>query len=78
MSTPDEDVLTFIGRQGKTAQAISARFPEFDMLRLVRAGLVTERSIEPETLAHGHMSAHVVRHYALTERGAVAVGISPR
>jgi hypothetical protein len=56
MSAENEDVLKFISRQGRTLGAISERFPGFDMLRLVRAGLVEERDIEPETQAHGRTS----------------------
>jgi hypothetical protein len=78
MPAGDEEILTFVSREGQTSEAISERFPEFDMLRLVRAGLVTERDIEPEAQAHGHTSAQLTRHCTLTERGAVAVGIDPR
>jgi hypothetical protein len=73
MFTEDEAVLEFIGGQGRTSDAISERFPEFDMLRLVRAGLVEMQEIEPETEAHAHTSAQLTR-YTLTQRGAVAVG----
>jgi hypothetical protein len=78
MSEDDEDVLKFIGREGQTTGALSERFPAFDMLRLVRAGLVEERDVEPETQAHAHISSQLIRHYTLTERGARAVGIDPR
>ena len=73
MFTEDEAVLEFIGRQGRTSDAISERFPEFEMLRLVRAGLVDVQEIEPETEAHGHTSPQLTR-YTLTERGTIAVG----
>ena len=73
MFTEDEDVLEFIGRQGRTSDAISERFPEFEMLRLVRAGLVEMRENEPDTEAHAHTSPQLTR-YTLTERGAIAVG----
>jgi hypothetical protein len=78
MSAEDEEVLKFISRQGQTTGAISERFPDFDMLRLMRAGLVEERDIEPETQAHAHTSSQLIRHYTLTERGARAVGIDLR
>lgn len=77
MSGEDEEVLKFISRQGQTAGALSERFPGFDMLRLVRAGLVEERDVEPDTQAHAHISSQLIRHYTLTERGARAVGIDP-
>jgi len=77
MPAEDEDVLEFIGRQGHTSDAIGERFSGFDMLRLVRAGLVEVLQIEPETEAHGHTSPELIC-YTLTDRGAMAVGIEGR
>jgi hypothetical protein len=74
----DEEVLKFIGRRGRTSDAISERFPGFDMLRLVRAGLVEGRDAGPEVYAHTQISAQVTPHYTLTERGATAVGVHVR
>jgi len=42
VSADDEEVLGFIGSHGQTADAISERFPGFELLRLVRARLVEE------------------------------------
>jgi hypothetical protein len=78
MPADDREVLEFLGLLGNSPDAISERFPDFDMHRLIRAGLVEERRIEfAETQAHGHMPHKLVRHYMLTERGARAVGIDP-
>lgn len=78
MTGEDRDVLELLGQKGKSPEEIGERFPGFDMLRLVRAGLVEEQHIElAETQAHGDMSPSFIRHYMLTERGARAVGIDP-
>jgi hypothetical protein len=74
----DQDVLEFIGRQGKAPEEIRERFPDFDVMRLVRAGLAEERSIElAETQAHIYPSPAWITYYVLTKRGAEAVGIDP-
>jgi hypothetical protein len=74
----DHEVLEFIGRQGKGPEEIGERFPDFDVVRLVRAGLAEERPIEPaETQAHMHPSRAFITYYVLTKRGAEAVGIDP-
>ena len=78
MLIEDREVLEFLGQKGKSPDEISERFPGFDLLRLVRAGLVEEQRFElAETQAHGRMSPAFIRHYMLTERGARAVGIDP-
>jgi hypothetical protein len=77
MPVEDQEVLEFLGRQGKSLEAISERFPGFDTRRLTRAGLVEEQRVDlAETQAH--MSPQVIRHYVLMERGARAVGIEPQ
>jgi hypothetical protein len=78
MFAEDEEVLRFLRRRWQTSDAIGERFPGFDMRRLVRAGLVDEQEVEPETYAHGRSSPQLIRMYVLTERGAMAVGIAPR
>ena len=73
----DREVLEFLGRQGKSADAITQRFPDFDIRRLIRAGLIEERLKVAETQAHGRESSGLIRHYVLSYRGANAVGIDP-
>jgi len=79
MSDEDRDVLEFIGRQGKTPVQIADRFPDFDIQRLVRAGLVRLQRIEvPETHPPGTPPSPDILVYVLTEHGAEAVDIDPR
>lgn len=75
----DRQVLEFIGRQGKPPEVIRERFPDFDVMRLVRAALVELIRIDtPETQAHGSpQSPAFQRFFVLTPRGAEAVGIDP-
>lgn len=79
MASNDRDVLEFIGRQGKTPEQLAERFPDFDIDRLVRAGLARLQRIElRETIAPGSAPAPDPTFYALTPRGAEAIGIDPR
>ena len=74
MTSMDEAVLEFIGLYGQWQYAIEARFPDFDLMRLVRAHLVAVVFVEgAETEAHAHRPHHL--RYVLTDRGAEAVGI---
>jgi hypothetical protein len=79
MPADDRDVLEFLGQQGKSLEAITERFPGFDMLRLVRAGLVEVMHIDQsETQAHGGPHSPAFQSfYVLTKRGAEAIGIDP-
>jgi hypothetical protein len=79
MTTTDEAVLEFIGRKGRSSQALSDRFPGFDVTRLVRARLV-EISTHPtaETVAHVHESSSGQVCFMLTARGSEVVGIEVR
>ncbi len=77
MTTTDEAVLEFIGRDGQAPEAVARRFPGFDMMRLVRAHLVDIALNEPaETVAHGHEISLGEMRYVLTSRGADAIGIA--
>jgi hypothetical protein len=68
----DRDVLEFIGDEGKTLEEIAEQFPMFDLLRVIRPGLV-EIS---RTATAGDVQAHQVEDkYVLTDRGASAVGV---
>jgi len=79
MADVDREVLEFIGRQGKRPEQIADRFPEFDIQRLVRAGLVRLHHIEvQETHPPGTPPSPDILVYVLTERGAEAVDIDPR
>jgi hypothetical protein len=79
MTTADEAVLKFIGREGRSPEAVSERFPAFDVMRLVRAQLV---AVEPpevvDTSAHVHEPSLSQVRYVLTPRGEQAVGIGSR
>jgi hypothetical protein len=78
MTVDDRNVLEFIGRQGKSPEAVAERFPGFNVRRLVKAGLVRMRRTElAETQMPGHSSPTFVLYCVLTERGARAVGIDP-
>jgi hypothetical protein len=68
-TTLDLDVLEFIGPDGKTFGQIEEQFPTFDVVRVIRAGMV-EISRETDTAGGGDL-------YVLTERGASAVGLEP-
>jgi hypothetical protein len=75
MSDDDRVVLEFLGGTGKSSAEILERFPDFDVRRLIRAGLVEEQRFElAETQAHALVST---AQYVLTVRGASAVGIDP-
>ena len=68
----DRYVLEFIGDEGKTLQEIAERFPIFELLRVIRPGLV-EIS---RTATAGDVQAHQFEDkYVLTDRGASAVGV---
>ena len=76
MATTDETVLEFIGRKGRSPEAITARFPSFDVARLVRAQLIEIAEDElAETVAHHNERSVEQVRYVLTSRGAEAVGI---
>jgi hypothetical protein len=75
MTTMDETVLAFIGREGRSTEAVAERFPGFDVMRLVRAQLVDIVLHEPDTVAHAHEQSLGQMHYVLTPRGADAVGM---
>ena len=79
MSSEDRDVLEFLGRQGKRLEQIHERFSDFDILRLIRAGLVEIMRIPLEETQHpsGPSSPAFQDWYVLTPRGAEAVGIDP-
>lgn len=76
MTTTDEAVLEFIGREGRSLEALSDRFPGFDIMRLARARLVeiSPHPLRGETVAHVHESSGQAC-VVLTPRGAEAVGI---
>jgi hypothetical protein len=76
MTSDDESVLTYIGRDGKTPSAVSECYPGFDVMRLVRADLVDVALVEPETVAHADEPTLGELRYVLTARGAAAVGLS--
>jgi hypothetical protein len=76
MATTDETVLEFIGGNGRSLEAIAARFPSFDVARLVRAQLIEIAEDElAETVAHHNEPSVEPVRYVLTSRGAEAVGI---
>jgi hypothetical protein len=76
MATTDEAVLEFIGREGKSTEAVAQRFPGFDVMRLVRAQLVDIDLHEHETVGHVHRaSAFGEMRFVLTPRGADAIGL---
>jgi len=76
MTSDDESVLEYIGREGKTPAALAERYPGFDVMRLVRADLVDVALVEPETVAHADELTLGEMRYVLTTRGAAAVGLS--
>jgi hypothetical protein len=79
MTDVDREVLEFIGRQGKREEQIEERFYGFDVLRLIRAGLVeiTRTPFEETQNPKGPSSPAFEDSYVLTPRGAEAVGIDP-
>lgn len=75
--TTDEEVLAYIGGEGRSYTDLAQRFPAFDMARLVRAQLVEPVLEEPtETEAHALDAKVAALRYVLTPRGAEALGIS--
>jgi hypothetical protein len=76
MTSDDESVLAYIGRDGKTPSALAERYPGFDVMRLVRADLVDVALVEPETVAHSDESTLGEMRYVLTARGAAAAGLA--
>lgn len=78
MSADDREVLMFLGWEGKSPEATSERFPDLDIVRLVRARLLEEQRLDlVEPHARGDVPPVFVRHYMLTRRGAEAIGIDP-
>jgi hypothetical protein len=75
--TKDEEVLAYIGSDGRSYEELAQAFPGFDLARLVRAHLVESVLEAPmETEAHAlDVRVGSVR-YALTARGADALGVS--
>lgn len=74
MTTADERILGYIGRDGRDVDEVAAHFPGFKMMRLIRADLVDVRIAGPhEVEAHLHVQAAL--RFVLTPRGAAAVGI---
>jgi hypothetical protein len=77
----DQRVLAFVGRDGKEVDELRATFPDFDMTRLLRAGLVELQHIDLNSIELADVEAHVdlpslsVEWYVLTKRGAEAIGI---
>ncbi len=77
MATTDEEVLAYIGARDRSRDAVAARFPDFDMTRLIRANLVEVPSEEVgETEAHAFDPVSPRVRYVLTSRGAEALGIA--
>jgi hypothetical protein len=77
MTTTDEAVLAFIGREGRSTEAVALRFPRFDVMRLVRAQLVDIELHEDDTVGHvQEAGAFGEMRYVLTRRGADAVGLT--
>ncbi len=75
--TKDEEVLAYIGGEGRSYEDLARAFPGFDMARLVRAQLVESVLEEPrETEAHVLDVKVVALRYVLTPRGADALGVS--
>ena len=68
----DRDVLEFIGAEGKTFEELEERFPTFDLLRVIRPGLVEMSRTQS---GNGAMNRFEDR-YVLTELGASAVGVT--
>ena len=78
MSLRDREVLAFLGEDGKSPEAISKRFPDVDITRIVRAGLVELRRIDlAETRARGDVPPLSIPRYMLTPAGADAIGLDP-
>ena len=78
MDDADREVLEFIGDHGKTAEQVSERFPAFDLERLVRAELARPRRTDPVKAQPRRASpAPDPVFYALTARGAEAIGLEP-
>lgn len=76
MTTADETVLGFIGREGQAPEAIAQHFPGFDVTRLTRAQLVEiVARRQAETEVHAHASRAAEEWCVLTPRGAEAVGL---
>jgi len=74
-----EDVLEFIGRQGKTPNLVAAEFPSFDLRRFAQAGFVELHRVElRETTAPGTPPTPDPTFHVLTPRGAEAIGLDPR
>jgi hypothetical protein len=77
----DQRVLALVGRDGKDIDELRAAFPDFDMTRLLRAGLVELHHIDPESIELAEVEMHVllpplsVERYVLTKRGAEAIGV---
>ena len=80
MTDEVRQVLEFIGRQGKTPEAIAETFPGFDIERLIRVGLVELRRIALEETQdpRSPSSPAFQQWYVLTPRGAEAVDIDAR
>lgn len=75
MTTADERILEYIGRDGRGIDEVAAHFPGFKMMRLIRADLVDVCVAGPHEIeAHLHIEGAL--HYVLTPRGAAAVGIN--
>jgi hypothetical protein len=74
MEDADRDVLEFIGDEGKTAEQVADRFPEFDVERLIRAELARPRR---NTQSRRAPAAPDPTFYVLTARGAEAIGLDP-
>lgn len=74
----DHDVLEFIGQKGKTPDQLRERFPDFNVERLVQAGLARLHRIElSETQSPGSPPSADITYYVLTPRGAEAIGLDP-
>src|SRR5262245_55319687 len=78
MATVDESVLEFIGIEGRTPAAVADRFPNFDVIRLVRAQLVDIVFAEFDTVGHIDEPVLGEMRYVLTERGQTAIGLNGR
>ena len=75
--TKDEEVLAYIGGDGRSYEDLAQAFPGFDMARLVRAHLV-ESVLEAPMETEAHALDVRVRSlwYVLTPRGGDALGVS--
>lgn len=72
----DQEVLEFIGQQGKTPAQIDERFRIYDIEQLVRADLIRRHAIElRETQPPGAPVSADIVYYVLTARGAEAIGL---